>query len=122
MDLTFLDKIEIEEEQKGKEETVKSIRFSKDEYYMLKYCKFLNKKFSTFIKELINESIVELKNERIIEKDLDGIKEQLKNEIKQELLKELSVNNEDEIAIEKEIDNKKLEAQKDIFNFMNNKK
>lgn len=130
MDLTFLDKIEIEEEQKEKEETVKSIRFSKDEFYMLKYCKFLNKKFSTFVKELINESIEEFQNENSSNKNLNinlnAIKEQLKNELKQELLKELNNDTKEEITVEiedkKEIDPKKLEAQREILGFLNNRK
>ena len=125
MDLTFLDKINIEEEEKGKEEVVKSIRFSKEEFYMLKYCKFINKKFSTFVKDLINENILELQNEGKIENnldiDLDVIKEQLKIEIKEEILKELNTNNKSEISVEKDIDNDKLDAKKDVLNFINGK-
>ncbi|WP_338631778.1 hypothetical protein [Clostridium baratii] len=125
MDLTFLDKINIEEEEKGKEEVVKSIRFSKEEFYMLKYCKFINKKFSTFVKDLINENILELQNEGKIENnldiDLDVIKEQLKIEIKDEILKELNTNNKSEISVEKDIDNDKLDAKKDVLNFINGK-
>lgn len=125
MDLTFLDKINIEEEEKGKEEVVKSIRFSKEEFYMLKYCKFINKKFSTFVKDLINENILELQNEGKIENnldiDLDVIKEQLKIEIKEEILKELNTNNNSEISVEKDIDNDKLDAKKDVLNFINGK-
>ncbi|WWU66770.1 hypothetical protein QJR26_18310 (plasmid) [Clostridium baratii] len=125
MDLTFLDKINIEEEEKGKEEVVKSIRFSKEEFYMLKYCKFINKKFSTFVKDLINEKILELQNEGKIENnldiDLDVIKEQLKIEIKEEILKELNTNNNSEISVEKDIDNDKLDAKKDVLNFINGK-
>lgn len=125
MDLTFLDKINIEEEEKGKEEVVKSIRFSKEEFYMLKYCKFINKKFSTFVKDLINENILELQNEGKIENnldiDLDVIKEQLKIEIKEEILKELNTNNKSEISVENDIDNDKLDAKKDVLNFINGK-
>lgn len=121
MDLTFLDEIVLKEEVDGKEETVKSVRFSKDEFYMLKYCKFLNKKFSTFIKELINESINELENEnKGLNINIDAIKEQLKNEVKKELLKELSIDLINDDTGKEKIEN--IEGRNDVLNFMNNRK
>lgn len=127
MDLTFLDKIEIIEEKKGREEAVKSIRFSKDEFYMLKYCKFLNKKFSTLVKDLINESIIELQNEGSVKKDisvdLSSIKDELKKELKKELLKELNNNNQDEITVEiNEVDSERTKAKNEVLGFLNNRK
>lgn len=114
MELTFLDNIEIEEELKGKDQTTKSIRFSEDEFYMLKYCKYKNKKFSVLVKELINESIRNEGKSFNSNIDINRIKEELKEELKKELLNELSKEN-----IESSNDD---EAKKDILNFMNNRK
>lgn len=110
MELTFLDNIEIEEELKGKDQTTKSIRFSEDEFYMLKYCKYKNKKFSVLVKELINESIRNEGKSFNSNIDINRIKEELKEELLNELSKEnIESSNDDE-------------AKKDILNFMNNRK
>lgn len=118
MELTFLDNIEIEEELKGKEDTIKSIRFSKDEYYMLKYCKYKNKKFSVLVKELLNESIKNEGESFSSDIDIAKIKEELKEELKKELLKELGGKTE-EIKETSKTDN---EAKQELADFMNKRK
>lgn len=55
MDLSFLDDIKLSELD-GKDEIVKSVRFSKEDFYLLKYLQYKNKKFS-YVKELIVKDI-----------------------------------------------------------------
>lgn len=52
MDLSFLDDVKLESNSH-----VKSIRFSENELYLIKYIKFKERKFSDYIKELILQDI-----------------------------------------------------------------
>ena len=96
MDLTFLDKVEMEDLE-GKDEKIQPVRFNKDEFYMLKFVNFKNKKFATYIKELIEKDIKEYlsntDNTNITNSslsiDLEQLKEELKEEIKEELTEEI---------------------------------
>ena len=107
-----------------KEEMVKSIRFSKEEFYMLDCCKATNKKFSAFIKELINDYI-KRQNTISSNNDIDidllkrEIKAELKNELLHELRKEVPEKIEEEAKEEIKVDDpKKEEAKKALFNLL----
>lgn len=52
MDLSFLDNIKLESENR-----VKSVRFSESEMYLVKYIKFKERNFSEYVKELILQDI-----------------------------------------------------------------
>ena len=52
MDLSFLDNINIESENK-----TKAIRFSEDEAYLLKFLKYQDMKFTDYIKMLIHQDL-----------------------------------------------------------------
>lgn len=52
MDLSFLDNIKLESENR-----VKSVRFSDSEMYLVKYIKFKERNFSEYVKELILQDI-----------------------------------------------------------------
>lgn len=116
MDLSFLDEIELKELE-GKDEIVKTVRFSKDEFYLLKYLHYKNKRFS-YIKELI-------------ENDLKGItpaasqisKSDIKNLIKETLKEDEELKNiirdilkeDEEISNEKNLD---IEGREELLSFM----
>lgn len=133
MDLTFLDKIEIEDLE-GKDEKIQPVRFNKDEFYMLKFINFKNKRFATYIKELIEKDIKEyLSNadntsitNSTLSIDLDQLKEELKEEIKEELTEEIRAKLLEELK--EKLDNMDLkqenidESKNDLLNFMNNRK
>lgn len=53
IDLSFLDEINL-----GEQVIIKSVRFNKDEHYLLKHIVYQNKRFATYIKELIERDIV----------------------------------------------------------------
>lgn len=105
----------------NKEEVIKSIRFSKEELYLLECCK--NKKFSTFIKELLLE-YAENKNKVSTNNiDIEKIKEEIKvelfQELKTELLKELKVEvvpvTKEEVEEETKVDDT---TKKALFNLL----
>ena len=125
MDLTFLDKIEMEDLE-GKDEKIQPVRFNEDEFYMLKFIKFKNKRFATYIKELIEKDIKEyLSNTNItngaLSIDLEQLKEELTEEIRTRLLEELKE------ELKEKLDNMDLkqeninESKNDLLNFMNNR-
>lgn len=132
MDLTFLDKIDMEDLE-GKDEKIQPVRFSKDEFYMLRFIKFKNKRFATYIKELIEKDIKEYLSDTdnigitnsTLNIDLEQLKEELKEEIKGELTEEIRTKllaefkeNLDNIDLKQEnID----ESKSDLLNFMNNR-
>lgn len=131
MDLTFLDKIEMED-LKGKDEKIQPVRFNEDEFYMLKFIKFKNKRFATYIKELIDKDIKEYLSDTsntINSLDLEQLKDDLKEELKQELTNE--IRNELLEELKKELQDKldKMEikqdnideSKKDLLDFMNNR-
>lgn len=128
MDLTFLDKIEMEDLE-GKDEKIQPVRFNKDEFYMLKFINFKNKRFATYIKELIKKDIKEYLSSAdndVLSINLEQLKEELKEElteeIREKLLKELKYEpkeNFDNMDLKKEnID----ESKNDLLNFINNRK
>lgn len=121
MDLEFLDSIEMEELE-GKDEVIKSIRFSKDEFYMLKYCKHINKRFATYVKELMEQDI---KNDsKGYDFDIEKLKQELKQELKEELLEELIKINESACDSEKDKEQitKTSEDKEALVNFLTNRK
>lgn len=131
MDLTFLDKIEMEDLE-GKDEKIQPVRFNEDEFYMLKFIKFKNKRFATYIKELIDKDIKEylsdtsntinsLNLEQIKDDLKEELKEELTNEIRNELLEELKKELQDKLdKMEIKQDNID-ESKKDLLDFMNNR-
>lgn len=131
MDLTFLDKVEMEDLE-GKDEKIQPVRFNEDEFYMLKFIKFKNKRFATYIKELIDKDIKEyLSNSSNTRNSLDfeqfkddlkeEIKEELTTEIRNEILKELKKELKDKLdKMEIKQDNID-ESKKDLLDFMNNR-
>ena len=131
MDLTFLDKIEMEDLE-GKDEKIQPVRFNEDEFYMLKFIKFKNKRFATYIKELIDKDIKEYLSDTsntINSLNLEQIKDDLKEELKEELTNE--IRNELLVELKKELQDKldKMEikqdnideSKKDLLDFMNNR-
>lgn len=104
----------------GKEEIIKSIRFSKEEFFLLECCK--NKKFSTFIKELLSEYIENQNKIYTNNIDIKKLKEEIKEELKIELLQELRKETQvKEVEIKEEVktnDPKNEEAKKALFNLM----
>ncbi|EGT0681984.1 MULTISPECIES: hypothetical protein [Clostridium] len=137
MDLTFLDKVEMEDLE-GKDEKIQPVRFNKDEFYMLKFVNFKNKRFATYIKELIEKDIKEYlsntDNTNITNSslsiDLEQLKEELKEEIKEELTEEIRAKLLEELKeeLKEKLDNMDLkqenidESKNDLLNFMNNRK
>ena len=120
MDLEFLNDLEMEELE-GKDEVIKSIRFSKEEFYMLKYCKHINKRFATYVKELMEQDI---KNDsRGYDFDIEKLKQELKQELKEELLEELKQMNESAYNLEKDKEESKAisENRKEVMNFLQNR-
>lgn len=134
MDLTFLDKIEMEDLE-GKDEKIQPVRFNENEFYMLKFVKFKNKRFATYIKELIDKDIKEylsnsnnssntrnsLDFEQLKDDLKEEIKEELTTEIRNEILKELKKELKDKLdKMEIKQDNID-ESKKDLLDFMNNR-
>lgn len=82
VDLSFLDNVELDE--KDKDILVKSVRFNQNEYYMLKFCKYKNKKFATYVKELIIADIIK----DITKTEFNNINKDYLKEVIREILKE----------------------------------
>ena len=122
----------------GKDEKIQPIRFNKDEFYMLKFINFKNKRFATYIKELIEKDIKEYLSKldntgitnSVLSIDLEQLKEELKEEIKEELIEEIRENllKEFKEDLKEKLDNMDLkqenidESKSDLLNFMNNRK
>lgn len=137
MDLTFLDKIEMEDLE-GKDEKIQPVRFNEDEFYMLKFVKFKNKRFATYIKELIEKDIKEYLSttdnisitNNTLTIDLEQLKEEVKEELKEELTKEIRAKLLVELKeeLKEKLDKMDLkqenidESKNDLLNFMNNRK
>lgn len=123
MDLKFLDEIELKELE-GKEEIIKSVRFTKEEFYLLKYLHYKNKRFS-YVKNLIERDLqetVEPTVNNISKKDIKNlIKETLKtdDELK-EIIRDILKEDEEEIVIEQKKEDIS-EAKKDLIGFMTGK-
>ena len=121
MDIEFLNGIELKELE-GKDEVVKSVRFAKEDFYLLKYLALNNKKFS-YVKELIERDragTLEVPKQQTISKNdiKNMIKETLRDD---EELKEIirDILKEDESVSMQVEKNKELEdAKNDISNFM----
>ncbi|MFR5267167.1 hypothetical protein [Clostridium sp.] len=123
MDLKFLDEIELKELE-GKEEIIKSVRFTKEEFYLLKYLHYKNKRFS-YVKNLIERDLqetIEPPVNNISKKDIKNlIKETLKtdDELK-EIIRDILKEDEEEIVIEEKKEDIS-EAKKDLIGFMTGK-
>lgn len=123
MDLKFLDEIELKELE-GKEEIIKSVRFTKEEFYLLKYLHYKNKRFS-YVKNLIERDLqetIEPAVNNISKKDIKNlIKETLKtdDELK-EIIRDILKEDEEEIVIEEKKEDIS-EAKKDLIGFMTGK-
>lgn len=120
MDIEFLNGIELKELE-GKDEVVKSVRFAKEDFYLLKYLALNNKKFS-YVKELIERDLagtLDVPATQISKTDIKNmIKETLRDD---EELKEIirDILKEDESVNIQVGKNKELEdAKNDISNFM----
>ena len=109
MEIDFLKNIEVEE-TKGKDIVVKSIRFNSDEFYMLQFCKYKNKKFATFVKELIMDAI-KRENEIGSNIDKDELTELIRSIVKSEI-KDISIAKDETVAsIEDKIIEEKLSEE-----------
>lgn len=123
MDLSFLDDINMTELE-NKDEIIKSIRFSKEEFYMLKYCKYLNKRFATFVKELIDSDITNTRIKECNEIDIENLKRELKEELREEIKAELLEEIKETFSKYKIEENSLDKINKDrqeLLDFMNNR-
>lgn len=79
MDLRFLEDVELESNS-----PIKSIRFAKNEMYLIKYIQFKERKFSDYVKELILQDLekyIALNNKLTKDDIIDIVKQVLNNEI-----------------------------------------
>lgn len=128
MDLSFLDDIKLSELD-GKDEIVKSVRFSKEDFYLLKYLQYKNKKFS-YVKELI---VKDINNEFNASSSIskDDIKTLIKQTLKEDdelkdiirdILKEDGHELESENEHDSKDDNKQIETENpELLAFMKKK-
>lgn len=129
MDLSFLNNVVLGD-LIGKDEKIQSVRFNKDEFYMLKFIAYRKKRFATYIKELIDKDIKNYlenngeENESFgaVNINLEELKKELKEELKEELIlefeknmKELKSDNEEQLDPKGNIE----ETKNDILNFLN---
>lgn len=112
------------DELESKDEIIKSIRFSKEEFYMLKYCKYLNKRFATYVKELIESDIANTRIKECNEMDIENLKKELKEELREEIKTELLEEIKETFSkykIEEIYSDKINEDKQELLDFMNNR-
>lgn len=118
MELGFLDDIDLQELE-GKDEIVKSVRFSKEEFYLLKYLQYKNKKFS-YVKDLIQKDLDETISPTISKGDIKQlIKESLREDVElQNIIRDILKEDNYNIEITEKTKENNDEEKQDLLDFM----